>query len=89
VAVVDPPRGGLHQDVLRALRTCRALKRVVYVSCNPAGSLVEDAALLCAPQQHGGRSAARGPPFRCVAAFPVDLFPHTPHAEMVLLLERD
>jgi tRNA (uracil-5-)-methyltransferase len=35
VGIVDPPRSGLHKDVLRALRTCKGLDRLVYVSCNP------------------------------------------------------
>ena len=34
VGIVDPPRGGLHRDVLKALRTCRGLNKLVYVSCN-------------------------------------------------------
>lgn len=46
VAVVDPPRNGLHRAVLRALLGCTALKRLVYVSCNP-DSLARDMAALC------------------------------------------
>ena len=34
VGIVDPPRSGLHRDVLRALRCCKGLNRLVYVSCN-------------------------------------------------------
>lgn len=34
VGIVDPPRSGLHRDVLRALRTCKGLNKLVYVSCN-------------------------------------------------------
>ena len=34
VGIVDPPRSGLHRDVLKALRTCKGLDRLVYVSCN-------------------------------------------------------
>jgi tRNA (uracil-5-)-methyltransferase len=34
VGIVDPPRSGLHRDVLKALRTCKGLNRLVYVSCN-------------------------------------------------------
>lgn len=34
VGIVDPPRSGLHRDVLKCLRTCRGLDRLVYVSCN-------------------------------------------------------
>lgn len=46
VAVVDPPRAGLHRNVLRALLACKELKRLVFVSCNP-DSLVLNAGLLC------------------------------------------
>ncbi|RYY34579.1 hypothetical protein EON62_03165, partial [archaeon] len=88
VAIVDPPRGGLHPSVIRALRTCKPLKRIVYVSCNPSGSFVEDAVKFCTPQDK--RSAvAHGPAFRPVVSIPVDLFPHTPHTELVTLFERD
>lgn len=88
VAILDPPRGGVHMDVIRALRTCKLIKRIVYVSCNPTGSFVEDAVRFCAPQED--RSGfARGPAFRAVASVPVDLFPHTHHTELVTLFERD
>ena len=43
LAVVDPPRAGLHNNVIKVLRVCRNLKRFVYVSCNPTGSFIEDA----------------------------------------------
>ena len=49
VAVVDPPRSGLHRGCLAALRNCLPLKRLVYVSCNPTGSLVADLEVLCGP----------------------------------------
>lgn len=89
VGIVDPPRGGLHPDVIKTLRTCKSLKRVVYVSCNPTGSLVEDVMRLCVPPSGNSRSTyAKGPEFRPVFAVPVDLFPHTPHCEMVVLFER-
>lgn len=34
VGIVDPPRNGLHRDVLKCLRTCKGLDRLIYVSCN-------------------------------------------------------
>jgi tRNA/tmRNA/rRNA uracil-C5-methylase (TrmA/RlmC/RlmD family) len=87
VAVVDPPRSGLHASVIRSLRTCRTLRRVVYVSCNPTVSFLEDAVRLCCPPEKNSAFAA-GPPFRPVVARAVDLFPHTPHLELVCLFER-
>jgi tRNA/tmRNA/rRNA uracil-C5-methylase (TrmA/RlmC/RlmD family) len=87
VCVVDPPRGGLHPAVIRALRTCRGLNRLVYVSCNPAGSFVQDAARLCVPADRRHAYAA-GPPFRPVCALPFDMFPHTREVECVTIFER-
>jgi tRNA/tmRNA/rRNA uracil-C5-methylase (TrmA/RlmC/RlmD family) len=85
VAVVDPPRGGLHPGVIRTLRAMAGLRRVVYVSCAPAGSFVVDAVRLCEPSKKG----FRGAPFRPVFSVPLDLFPHTPGVELVTLFERD
>lgn len=83
IAVVDPPRAGLHARVLASLRSCPAVRRIVYVSCNPE-SMAADAAFLCALA--GGKR--RGAPFALVRAAAVDLFPHTAHCEAVVLLER-
>eukprot|EP00439_Symbiodinium_sp_Y106_P005173 s7127_g1.t1 len=80
-AVVDPPRPGLHSSVLRALRGCPQLSRIVYVSCNP-DSLVEDVVKLTMP------SESDEDPFVPLRAVAVDMFPHTVHCEMILLLER-
>ena len=80
VAVVDPPRAGLHPKVRSALRGCPAVSRVVYVSCNP-DTLASDCVHLCAK---GGNGRA----FRPVKAVAADLFPMTSHCEAVLLLER-
>ena len=85
VAVVDPPRAGLHKNVLWALRKETRLRRLVYVSCNP-GTMAADCAVLCTPQGLDGNGA--GTPFRPMRAMAVDLFPHTAHCEAVLLLER-
>ncbi len=72
--VVDPPRDGVHPDVLATIAD-RAPDRIVYVSCNPA-TLARDLAVL-AP--HG---------YRARSVLPVDLFPHTAHVECVTVLER-
>lgn len=68
-AVVDPPRAGLHKLVLRALLGCAAVKRLVYVSCNPQ-SLASNLVLLCQPwkaqaelqpeHQRGGEALCNG-----------------------------
>eukprot|EP00884_Botryococcus_braunii_P022238 jgi/Botrbrau1/8699/Bobra.0311s0014.1 len=82
VAIVDPPRAGLHPKVLMALLQCSALKRVVYVSCNP-DTLLSNVVTLCTPCPNKAHEA-----FVPVRAMAVDLFPHTNHCEAVLLLER-
>ena len=84
VAIVDPPRGGLHGSVLKALRSCQLIRRVVYVSCNPKGSFIDNAVTLCAPTS----KAIKGKPFVPVRANPFDLFPHTPHTELLCIFER-
>lgn len=84
VAVVDPAREGLHQDVIKALRNQGELERIVYVSCNPTGSLVKDATLLCSPST----KKYKGLPFKITAAQPVDMFPLTDHCEMVMVFDR-
>lgn len=75
VVVVDPPRAGLHPDLVVELRRLRP-SRLVYVSCNPA-SLARDAKALC------GESA-----YRLGEVQPVDLFPQTYHVESVVALDR-
>lgn len=74
VVVVDPPRAGLHPDLVEALRALRP-RKIVYVSCNPA-SLARDARALC----DGGL-------YRLGPVQPVDLFPHTGHIESVARLD--
>eukprot|EP00743_Colponemidia_sp_Colp-15_P003613 GILK01003896.1.p1 GENE.GILK01003896.1~~GILK01003896.1.p1 ORF type:complete len:631 (-),score=131.05 GILK01003896.1:2114-3955(-) len=83
VGIVDPPRAGLHPTVLKALRTCKGLNRLVYVSCNP-DTMVDNVAHLCRP----ANKKVKGPPFTPVKAVAVDLFPHTVHCEAVMLLQR-
>ena len=83
VAVVDPPREGLHQKVLNCLRDTPAIERIVYVSCNHV-AFIDQAVKLCSPDK--GRYP--GEPFEIVMANGVDLFPHTHHVELVVLLER-
>jgi 23S rRNA (uracil1939-C5)-methyltransferase len=75
VLVVDPPRAGLSQKVVRRIAEAGP-KRIVYVSCNPT-TLAPNAAQL----------AEEGWVLKRVR--PVDMFPQTPHVEAVALLERE
>ena len=74
VVVVDPPRAGLHPRVIPQVAALGA-RRIVYVSCNVA-SAARDLQ----------RLAAEG--YALERARPVDLFPHTPHLEIVFRLSR-
>lgn len=85
IAVVDPARDGLHKSVLKTLRNTEGIQRIIYVSCNPTGSLVNDVRVLCSfpTNRYVGR------PFRPVVAQPVDMFPWTKHCELVMVLDRN
>ena len=74
VVVVDPPRAGCEQKVLKAIADVEP-QRIVYVSCNPA-SLARDLAYL---SECG---------YKTMAAQPVDMFPMTSHVETVCLLSK-
>jgi 23S rRNA (uracil1939-C5)-methyltransferase len=74
VVVVDPPRAGLSQKIVRRLVECEA-RRIVYLSCNPT-TLAPNAAQL-------GEAG-----YRLTRVRPVDMFPQTPHIECVALLEK-
>ncbi|XP_028324928.1 tRNA (uracil-5-)-methyltransferase homolog B [Gouania willdenowi] len=85
-AVVNPARAGLHYRVVRALRNHSDIRRLVYVSCKPDGEAMRNfRELCCAPDQ---KKKLTGEPFSPTLAVPVDMFPHTPHCEVVLLFER-
>ena len=73
VIITDPPRAGMHADVVNAILFA-APKRIVYVSCNPA-TQARDLALL-------------DEAYEVTRIQPVDMFPHTQHVENVVLLER-
>jgi 23S rRNA (uracil1939-C5)-methyltransferase len=74
VLVVDPPRAGLSQKVVRRIIEASP-KRIVYVSCNPT-TLAPNAAQLV----EAG--------YELVRVRPVDMFPQTPHIECVAVLVR-
>ena len=73
VIITDPPRAGMHADVIKVILNASP-KRIVYVSCNPA-TQARDLQLMDAD-------------YKVAAVQPVDMFPHTPHVENVVLLER-
>ncbi|XP_053811930.1 tRNA (uracil-5-)-methyltransferase homolog B isoform X2 [Vidua chalybeata] len=86
VAVVNPSRAGLHYRVVRAIRNCRAIRRLLYISCKPEGEAMRNFLELCCPPDPQKKLA--GEPFVPVLAMPFDMFPHTVHCELVLLFTR-
>jgi 23S rRNA (uracil1939-C5)-methyltransferase len=73
VIITDPPRAGMHQDVIDAILFA-APQKIVYVSCNPA-TQARDLQLLDSD-------------YKVAKVQPVDMFPHTQHVENVVLLEK-
>jgi len=73
VMIIDPPRAGMHQDVVGQV-LAMAPERIVYVSCNPA-TMARDIALL--------KNA-----YQLIEVQPVDMFPHTYHIESVARLVK-
>ena len=73
VIITDPPRAGMHPDVVKTILRSKP-KRIVYVSCNPATQARDLADL--------------DTDYKVIAVQPVDMFPHTPHVENVVLMER-
>ena len=73
VIITDPPRAGMHPDVVKTILNA-APERIVYVSCNPA-TQARDLQLMDAK-------------YEVVEVQPVDMFPHTPHVENVVLLKK-
>ena len=84
VAIVDPPRSGLHNKVLQTLRNTIRIDSIVYVSCNPYGSFVKDFVALA----RASTKKAPGPPFVAVRGCGIDMFPHTDHVESVCYMTR-
>ena len=83
VAVVDPPRAGLGREVTQTLRRTEALKRIVYVACDIKQAM-KNLLDLARPESN----TYVGYPFVLRRLVPVDLFPQTPHIEVVAVLER-
>jgi 23S rRNA (uracil1939-C5)-methyltransferase len=73
VIITDPPRAGMHPDVVKTILNA-APERIVYVSCNPATQARDLQALHEA--------------YDVIEVQPVDMFPHTPHVENVVLLKK-
>lgn len=74
VIITDPPRAGMHEDVVKRILEASP-EKIVYVSCNPA-TQTRDLQMLTAN-------------YSIVKIQPVDMFPHTHHVENVVLLHKN
>ena len=74
VLITDPPRAGMHQDVLKTILDA-APRRIVYISCNPA--------------TQGRDIHILKEKYELKSVVPVDMFPHTSHVESVALLDKN
>ena len=73
VIITDPPRAGMHEDVVKSLVSALP-RKIVYISCNPA-TQARDILLMSGS-------------YKITGIQPVDMFPQTHHVENVILLER-
>ena len=73
VIITDPPRAGMHPDVVKTILNAAPM-RIVYVSCNPA-TQARDLQMM-------------NEAYQVAEVQPVDMFPHTPHVENVVLLRK-
>ncbi|MDD5213896.1 MAG: 23S rRNA (uracil(1939)-C(5))-methyltransferase RlmD [Candidatus Gracilibacteria bacterium] len=73
--IIDPPRAGMHPDALPNILKFKT-KNIIYVSCNPA-TLSRDLAYIL-----------QNSDYKIMSITPVDMFPHTPHIETIVKLER-
>ncbi|RIA91565.1 S-adenosyl-L-methionine-dependent methyltransferase [Glomus cerebriforme] len=79
VAIVDPPRAGVHKNVIKALRKCRAIEHFIYISCDH-NAAIQNFIDICRPTNNN----FPGIPFKPVKAVGVDLFPHAKHVELII-----
>ena len=84
-AVLDPPRNGMKEGIICAIRLNPKIERLVYVSCDVTANGAQQNFLdLC-------RSESKrifGTPFKLTKVLPVDMFPNTPHVETILVFDR-
>ncbi|KAI4486330.1 hypothetical protein M0802_012349 [Mischocyttarus mexicanus] len=83
VAVLDPPRAGIHQKTLLMLRKANNINRLIYISCDPRAAM-KNLMDLSRPRS----KLFVGEPFVPIKAIPVDMFPHTKHCELIICFER-
>jgi tRNA (uracil-5-)-methyltransferase len=83
IAVLDPPRSGVHSSVIRAVRESQQIEKVIFISCDPKQAM-QNFIGLCRPTSN----RFKGMPFKPTRAVSIDLFPHTDHCEMMIEFVR-
>ncbi|ORE02819.1 S-adenosyl-L-methionine-dependent methyltransferase [Rhizopus microsporus var. microsporus] len=83
VAVLDPPRNGVHPSVIGAIRENSRIERLIYISCD-SKQAVDNFTALCRPQSN----KYKGLPFKPSRAVTIDLFPQTEHCELMVEFVR-
>ncbi|BHF64296.1 tRNA methyltransferase 2 [Sparganum proliferum] len=83
VAILDPPRAGVHPGVIEVLRRCSRIRQLIFVACDLAAAIPNFISLARPPSKK-----FIGDPFLPTLACCVDLFPQTPNIEVVVVLER-
>ena len=74
IIILDPPRAGIHENTLNEILKFNS-KKIIYVSCNPS-TQARDIKLI---SEHN---------YKIKNIQPVDMFPHTPHIENIVLMEK-
>ena len=74
ISIIDPPRSGLHPKALKNIIKLKQ-KKIIYISCNPATQARDLIDFIDAG-------------YKVINIIPVDMFPHTPHIESIVTLER-
>ncbi|MFH4973865.1 hypothetical protein AB6A40_000574 [Gnathostoma spinigerum] len=83
IGILDPPRAGVHERVIRECRKLQSLRRLLFVSCYPS-LVMKNLVDLCRPRSR----RYEGDPFHVTSIAPVDMFPQTKHFEWVVQLDR-
>ncbi|KAG1471645.1 hypothetical protein G6F56_002004 [Rhizopus delemar] len=83
IAVLDPPRNGVHSSVIGVCRENSKIDRLIYISCD-AKQAGDNFLALCRPRSN----RFKGVPFKPSRAVTIDLFPHTDHGELLVEFVR-
>lgn len=84
VAILNPGSSGVNKELIKSIRNCEKIKKVIYISCKPVGNVLKNFSHLILPVSDD----LYGKQFVPIVAVPVDMFPQTLHCELLVLFER-